>query len=69
MTAPRLVSVADAAPMLGLGSKNSVYKLIADGELPVVEVGRVSKVDVADIEAFIERHKRTAPGGRRLRSA
>lgn len=69
MAAPQLVSVADAAPMLGLGSKNSVYKLIAAGELPVVEVGKVSKVDVEDIRSYIERHKRTAPGGRRLRSA
>jgi hypothetical protein len=38
-----------------------VYQLIAQGELPVVTVGRVSKVDVDDIRAFIERHKRSAP--------
>jgi excisionase family DNA binding protein len=63
---PQLVSVVEAAGMLGLRSKNSVYRLVAEGELPVVTVGRVSKVDVRDIDEYIARNKSVAPKRRRL---
>lgn len=65
---PRLLSIPETAKALGLGSRNSVYALIARGELPVVEVGKVSRVDLDDVREYIARHKRTAPS-RRLRSA
>lgn len=66
---PQLLSIPEAAKALGLGSRNSVYALVARGELPVVTVGRVSRIDAADIESYIERNKRTAPRASQLRSA
>lgn len=57
----RLLTVSEAAKVLGYKSANSVYKLIAAGELPTVplSVGG-TRVDKKDLEAFIERLKRSA---------
>lgn len=65
---PQLLTIPETARALGVGSKNTVYQLIAQGELPVVTVGKVSRVDLDDVREYIARQKRTAPR-RRLRSA
>lgn len=50
-------------------SRNTVYRLISIGELPVVKVGNsssgfatrgVSRVDAADLQKYIDRNKRVA---------
>ena len=60
MTTPQLLTVPEAAKVLGVKSRNTVYGLIARGELPVVQIGKASRIDVRDLEAFIQAHKRTA---------
>lgn len=40
-------------------SRNTVYRLIADGELPVVEVRGKSRVADADLQKYIDRNTRT----------
>lgn len=57
---PVLVRVARAVEMLGL-SKPSVYDLIHRGELRIVKYGRATRVVVASIDEYVERH---AEGGR-----
>jgi excisionase family DNA binding protein len=41
-------------------SRNTVYRLISAGELPVVEVGSVSRVSELDLKAYIDRNTRVA---------
>lgn len=41
-------------------SRHTVYRLISAGELPVVEVGKVSRVSEADLQKYIERNTRVA---------
>jgi excisionase family DNA binding protein len=40
-------------------SRNTVYRLISAGELPVVEVGSVSRVAEKDLQDYIDRNTRT----------
>lgn len=58
----RLLTVNEAAEVLGYKSKNAVYKLIADGELRVVNlpVRGGTRIDTRDLDVFIERSKRVA---------
>ena len=49
-----LFTVPQAARALGIG-RSTVYELIAAGELPVVHTRRSCRIEVAAIEAFIER--------------
>ena len=58
----RLLTVAEAAKILGYNSVNPVYKLIADNELPTVilPVRGGTRVDQKDLDVFIERLKRSA---------
>lgn len=56
-TPPRLsVTVADAAHATGF-SENYVRLLILRRDLPHVRVGRAIRVTVADLEAFLQRHR------------
>ena len=54
----RLYSLAQAGLYLGR-SLYSVRTLIWRGLLPVVSEGRTQRVDIKDLEHFIEVHKRT----------
>lgn len=63
-----LLTIDMAAERLKV-SRNTVYRLISLGELPVVKVGKaspgfatrgVSRVDAADLEKYIEKNKRVA---------
>lgn len=61
-TEKRLLTVADAAKVLGYNSVNPVYNLIAAGELRTVSlpVRGGTRVDQKDLDVFIERMKRAA---------
>jgi excisionase family DNA binding protein len=53
---PRLLSVAQAAELLGR-SQNSMRHLIDRHEIPVVRHGRSVRLDIADLEKWLERDK------------
>lgn len=54
-----LLTIPQVAARLKV-SRNTVYRLISAGELPVVEVGSVSRVAEADLQKYIERNTRVA---------
>lgn len=58
----RLLTVREAAAVLGFKTPAPVYKLIADGELRVVNlpIRGGARVDEKDLDVFIERRKRVA---------
>lgn len=58
----RLLTVREAAAVLGFKTPAPVYKLIADGELPAVNlpVRGGTRVEEKDLDVFIERRKRVA---------
>jgi excisionase family DNA binding protein len=58
----RLLTVSEAAEVLGYKSVNPVYNLIAAGEIPTVSlpVRGGTRVDEKDLDVFIERMKRSA---------
>lgn len=51
-----LVTVCQAAELLAIG-RTSVYELIGRGELEVVRIGRATRVPVAAVLDFVERHR------------
>ena len=53
----RLLRIADAARVLGIG-RTTFYKLIQEGDIHVVHIGRAVRVPVAEVDAFVARlHK------------
>jgi len=58
--APQLLTIAETAKALGFSprSKNSVYRLIASGDLPAVTLPGGQRVDVEDLRKYIEARKR-----------
>lgn len=64
MTAPadlvkRLFTVEDAAAYLSIG-KRTMWRLIADGEVRKTPIGSRTLVDRADLDAYVDRVKRSA---------
>ena len=62
MTTPQLLTVPQAAEALGI-HRDTVYQWIANGTIPAVALptGRSkTRIDEADLKAFIKAHKRTA---------
>ena len=57
----RLLSPAQAATYLGLGSRFAVYRLIATGELAALHLANKLRLDVDDLDAMIERAKVERP--------
>lgn len=49
------VRIPIAAQMLGIG-KTKLYELIAQGEVEVVKIGKVTLITVRSLEALIDRH-------------
>jgi len=49
---PRLLTVRQAAEVLGLG-RSTVYELIAAGELETVSIGRSRRVPLDALRAFV----------------
>lgn len=66
-TAPdkRLLTLRETARMLSI-SERTLRTVTRSGQLPIIRMGRAVRVDVRDIEAFIEAEKQTpdlqAPG-------
>ena len=60
--AKRLLRTREAAQYLSI-SPWKLRRLIQDGLLPVVQEneGAAWRIDVRDLDAFVERHKRTEP--------
>lgn len=48
----KLISVPDAAGILGVSAR-TVARLIADGQLQIVKVGRLTRIRVVEVEEFI----------------
>ena len=49
-----LLKPEDAAQMLSLG-RSKLYELLAAGELPVVKVGRATRIPAAAVREWVER--------------
>ena len=47
-----LLRIPDAASVLGIG-RTTLYKLIDDGDIRVVHIGRAVRVSFAELEAFV----------------
>lgn len=58
----RLLTVNEAAEILGFKSPNTVYSLIAKGHLKTVNlpVRGGTRIDMKDLDAFLERRKSVA---------
>ena len=57
VTNRRLFTVAETAVYLSL-SEREIYNMIANDNLPVVQHGRRTMLDIRDLESWIERNKR-----------
>jgi excisionase family DNA binding protein len=58
----RLLTVREAAQVLGFKTPNPVYKLIASGHLPTVDlpIRGGTRIDQKDLDEFLVRRKRIA---------
>lgn len=54
---PRLVSIIEAARLLGVG-RSTLYELISSGELKVVHIGRSARIPVRSVDAFVSKLQR-----------
>ena len=50
-----LLRISEAAEALGIG-KSTLYELIQAGEIPVVRVGRATRVPAAELRVWAEAH-------------
>ena len=58
-TAP-LLTAADVAERLQLG-RSTVYRLVADGDLAALHIGRAVRFEPEEVEAFIARKRTKVP--------
>jgi len=58
-TSPRLMSIPTVAETLDV-SRNTVYRLINDGDLLAITVRSFKRVSSASVEQFIARRERSA---------
>jgi excisionase family DNA binding protein len=54
---PLLVTIREAGRLLGGIGQTKVYDLLRKRELPIVKIGRSTRIDLAAIYAFIDRHR------------
>ena len=54
MVRPLLVSVDEAAGMLGIG-RTTLYELIRRGDVRPIRIGRCVRIPQRELEAFVER--------------
>ena len=52
-----LLTVPEAARLLAIG-RTSLYRLIQDGDLRVVKIGRATRVALVDLRAFVDEARR-----------
>lgn len=57
----RLLTVREACERLAL-SKAKVYRLLAEGELASVHIGKSRRIPASELEAFIARHVEEVSG-------
>ncbi len=58
-----LLTIEEVARFLKV-SEGHVYKLMRQGKLPVIRVGKkYTRIERSDLLAFIQRHKTGAPSG------
>ncbi|RNI23199.1 helix-turn-helix domain-containing protein [Flexivirga caeni] len=50
----RFVSIADVAETLSISSRQA-YGLVTSGELPAIKVGKSWRIELTELEAFIQR--------------
>jgi excisionase family DNA binding protein len=62
--AGRLMTVASAAAALGIG-KTKLYVLMDAGELPYVKLGKLRRIDPADLEELVSRSRVPARAARK----
>jgi excisionase family DNA binding protein len=62
LLAPRLVTVAVAARLLGVG-RTTIYELIAHGDIDTVHIGRAARVPVCSLDAFVSKLQTRAQKG------
>lgn len=55
MTARRLLDIQEASEYVGL-SVHTVYTMVSQRRIPFVKIGRLTKFDVALLEAWIKKH-------------
>jgi len=53
-----LLRIPEAAALLGIG-RTTLYKLIDEGDLAVVHIGRAVRVPIVELHAFVARQRRT----------
>lgn len=53
---PMLVSTQEAAHLLGIHPR-TVYRMLADGELPYIKLGRRTLLSVVSLESWIVDHE------------
>lgn len=53
MQESKLVSINDAARMLGIG-RSTLYLILKDGQLPARKLGKRTLILRSDIESFVE---------------
>jgi excisionase family DNA binding protein len=54
----QLLTVVETADRLGI-SRSELYELIADGALPTVRIGRIRRISMSALEAFVAEHTET----------
>jgi excisionase family DNA binding protein len=58
--APLLLTIPEVAGALKMKSTDPVYRLIARGQLPAVQVCGRSRVDAKDLQQYLDANKRVA---------
>jgi excisionase family DNA binding protein len=53
---PLVVNAKEAGRLLGIGT-TKVYDLLKKRELPFVKIGRLTRIELAAINAFIDRER------------
>ncbi len=56
VTETRLITIVQAAEIVGL-SRSKLYEPLASRELSSVRIGRSRRIDLAELEHFIARHR------------
>lgn len=58
----KYLSIEEVADLLGVNYQ-LIYRLARSGELPAARIGRVYRVAVSDLDAYLEKSKKVAAGG------
>ena len=62
MSSEEYKSLEEVADMLGV-TYQLIYRLVRSGELPAVRLGKLYRVAVSDLDAYLERSKRASAQG------